>query len=200
MQNLWKISVFLPLALLGACGDSDRAETPPQEPNDAEFEALWAKEIQPTIDQEIAKVEARSAIRYPCTLFSKEMASELLMSEVEAPSYAFENRTLNSDAWRAEACTWHRSAEGPILSIWISKPDHFDDGRVSCYGISDADVPETLLDGQALWTFRKRYGWAELLVCRDDALFHVEIQDGPADEAAAREIALTIAGQIAGAL
>lgn len=200
MQSLRMILILAPLTLIGACGDSEPVETPPQEPSNVEFEELWAKEIQPTIDQEIAKVEARSAIRYPCTLFSKEEASELLKSEVEAPSYAFENRSLNADSWQAEACTWHRSVEGPNLSIWVSKPDHFADGRVSCYGISEADVPETLLNGQALWTFRKRYGWAELLVCREDALFHVEIHDGPADESAAREIALTIAGQIASAL
>jgi len=79
--------------------------------------------------------------------------------------------------------------DGPNPGVWVSKPEHFVDGSVSCYGISDADKPEAQLDG-----------WAELLVCRDDGLFHVEIHNGPTGESDAREIAITVASQIARAL
>lgn len=199
MRSIWTLLVVIPLTVVSACGSSDRAEEPTREATQEELEAVL-QEVQPIIDKELAKVDARNAIRFPCTLFTKEAAGALLDSDVEAPSYQYENRTLNKDAWISEACLWRRSADGPNLSIWVSKSEHFVDGTVSCYGISDADKPEALLGGQAVWTFRKRYGWAELLVCRDDGLFHVEIYEGPTGESDAREIAIAVASEIAKAL
>lgn len=199
MRSIWTLLVVIPLTVVSACGSSDRAEEPTREATQEELEAVL-QEVQPIIEQELAKVDARNAIRFPCTLLTKEAAGALLNSDVEAPGYKYENRTLNKDAWISEACLWRRSADGPNLSVWVSKPEHFVDGSVSCYGISGADVPEALLNGRAVWTFRKRYGWAELLVCRDDALFYVEIQDGPTEESEARKIAIAVASEIAKAL
>jgi hypothetical protein len=199
MRGIWTLLVAILLTAIGACGRSDRGEEPTRKATQEELAAVF-QEVQPIIDKELAKVDARNAIRFPCTVFTKEAAGAILKSDVEAPGYAYENRTLNDDAWISEACLWRRSADGPNLDIWVSKPEHFADGSVSCYGIGDADKPEALLGGQAIWTFRKRYGWAELLVCRDDALFHVEINDGPTAESEAREIAIAVASEIAKAL
>lgn len=199
MRGTGTLLVAISLTAIGACGRSDRGEEPTGEAIQEDLAAVF-REVQPIIDKELAKVDARNAIRFPCTLFTKEAAGTLLDSDVEAPGYTYENRTLNQDAWISEACLWRSSVDGPNLSIWVSKPEHFVDGSVSCNGISDADKPEALLGGQAVWTFRKRYGWAELLVCRDDGLFHVEIYDGPTGESDSREIAIAVASEIAKAL
>jgi len=199
MRSIWTLLALFSLTVVGACGNSDDAEEPAREPAQAELEAVWG-EAQPIIDKEVAKEDARSAARFPCTLFDKESASSLLNAELEAPSFAYEHKNYDDSSWQAEACSWISWGDGPSLSVWVSKPEHFASGSVSCYGFRDEDVPETLLDGQAVWTFQKSFAWAKLLVCRDDALFHVEIHDGPAMESEAKEIALNIASQIAGAL
>ncbi len=200
-HSKWIQFAVIPLAALGACGDSDRADVPAREPTQKELEAVW-QEAQPIIEDELAKEDARSAVRFPCTIMDKEVASALLGSALEAPMYAHEYRndsnidTGESVSWQAEACSWNNWGDGASLNIWVSRPNHFVDGRVHCYGIDDADSMETLLGGKAKWEFLESFAWAKLLVCRDDSLFFVEIHDGPQNEAEAKAIAAEIANKM----
>lgn len=190
---------------LGACGGSQEETQSVRAPAQEELEAVW-QEAQPIIEDELAKEEARSAVRFPCTLFDKAAAADLLGAEVEAPAFAHEFKnssnidTGENNAWQAEACSWSNRGDGASLNIWVSRPEHFKDGHVSCYGIYDEDTTEGLLGGQAKWEFLESFGWAKLLVCRDDALVFVEINDGPVEETAAKSIAMEIASRVTATL
>lgn len=184
-----------------ACGGSDQDAQSAHQPTQAELEAVW-QETQPIIDEELAKEDARSAVRFPCTLYEQTVASDLLDGDVEPPMYAHEFKRSNdidtgeSISWQAEACTWSARDDGASLYVWVSMPEHFEDGRVSCNGINDDESTEALLGGKAQWEFLESFAWAKLLVCRDDSLFFLEIHDGPVEEASARDLALRIARQL----
>jgi hypothetical protein len=188
--------------VLGGCGDSNEATQTAHEPTLEELEAVW-QEAHPIIERELAKEDARSAARFPCTLFDKEAASALLNANLEAPTFAHEFKNLsnldtgNHFSWEAEACSWNNWGDGASMNVWVSKPEHFADGRVSCIGIDDDDITEALLGGKAEWEFLESFAWAKLLVCRDDGLFFVEVHDGPADEGEAKSISVEIASRIA---
>jgi hypothetical protein len=188
--------------VLGGCGDGNEVTQAAREPTQEELEAVW-QEAQPIIENELAKEDARSAARYPCTLFDKEAASALLNADLEAPAFAHEFMNSSnmdtgvSHSWEADACSWNNWGDGASLSLWVSRPEHFADGRVSCIGIDDDDITEDLLGGKAEWEFLESFAWAKLLVCRDDGLFFVEVHDGPADEGAAKSITVEIASRIA---
>ena len=196
---------LLMLIGLSACGVNDDDTELTRQPTQEELEAVW-EEAQPIIEDELAKEDARSAIRFPCTLYDKKAASALLSAELEAPAFAHEIRSSNnidtgtSYSWQSEACSWSNWGDGASLYIWVSRPDDFEDGRVLCHGIYDEDTTEALFGGDSKWVFLKSFAWAKLLVCRDDGLFFVEIHDGPADEAAAKGIAMEIADRVAAAL
>lgn len=198
------IPLFL-LPALGACGQGDEMTEAVREPTQEELEAAW-HEAQPIIEKELAKEDARSAVRFPCTLFDQVSASELLGTVVEAPGFAHEFKSSNnidtgvSLSWEADACSWNNWGDGANLYIWVSKPEHFADGRVSCNGIDEDDVTEALLGGKAEWTFLESFAWAQLLVCKEDGLFFVEVHDGPADEAKAKNLAIEVATRVAAAL
>lgn len=199
------VLVVVVLAGLGGCGDSGDATQTAREPTQAELEAVW-QEAQPIIEDELEKEDARSAVRFPCTLFDKEEAGALLSADVEAPAFTSEFKNVqNIDtgdqySWQAEACSWNNWGDGASLHIWVSRPGDFEDGRVQCHGIYDEDTTEALFGGDSKWEFLESFAWAKLLVCRDDGLFFVEISDGPADEAAAKGIAIEIADRVAAAL
>lgn len=198
------LAVFM-LTGLTACGGGEEEVQSAQEPTQEELEAVW-DEAQAVIEEELVKEDARNAARFPCTLFDKTTASNLLGAEVEAPVFAHEFKnssnidTGDNYSWQAEACTWSNWGDGASLNIWVSRPEHFEDGRVSCYGIYDEDTTEAWLDGKSKWEFLESFAWAKLLVCRDDGLFFVEIHDGPTDEAAAKGIAMEISNRVVSAL
>jgi len=166
---------------------------------------VW-QEAEPIIDEELAKEAARSAVRYPCTLFDKEAAAALLGATVEAPEYAHEFKNVQnadtgeSSSWQAEACSWNNWGDGGSMNVWVSRRDQFPGGTVQCHGIYEEEVTEALFGGTAKWEFLESFGWAKLLVCRDDALFFVEVQGGPTDEATAKRIAAQVADRISATL
>jgi hypothetical protein len=199
------VAVVFAFAGLGACGSSADEPQPAREPTQQELEAVW-KETQPIIKEELAKEEARNAVRFPCTLFDRQAAGELLGTDVVAPEYAHEfKNTSDADtgeafSWEADACTWSNAGDGASLNLWVSKRQHFKDGRVSCHGIYEEDVTEPFLGGNAKWEFLESFAWAKLLVCRDDGLFFIELHHGPSDETEARGVVNEVAARIAGAL
>jgi len=206
-SSILKAVALAALIVVGptACGSPDEEVQTARQPTQEELEAVW-QEAQPIIEDELAKEDARSAVRFPCTLFDKAAASELLGTNVEAPAFTHEFMNLSnidtgvSHSWQADACSWNNWGDGASLNLWVSKPEHFPDGRVSCVGIDDDDITEDLLGGKAEWEFLESFAWAKLLVCRDDGLFFVEIHDGPTDEADAKSISVAVATHVAAAL
>lgn len=194
---LQKFSCTLLLVTMSACNSDNAA--PASAVSEEQLEEIM-REAQPIIEEELAKEDARSAVRFPCTLLDREAASALLGAELEAPAFAFEHKAENDMSWQAEACSWNSLNEGPDLSIWVSQARHFADGHVQCIGIRDEDVPEPLAGGQGVWDFQASFAWSRLLVCREDALFFIEIHDGPEEEAAARRLTLDIAEKVTTAL
>lgn len=204
-KNATFLAASIATVLVGCSDGDDATQRVEREPTQEELEAAW-QEAQPIIEKELAKEDARSAARYPCTLFDKESASALLNASLEAPTFAHEFKNSGnldtgvSHSWEADACSWNNWGDGASLNVWVSKPEHFADGKVSCIGIDDDDITEALLGGKAEWEFLQSFAWAKLLVCRDDGLFFIEIHDGPTDEAAAKGISIEIASRIAEAL
>ncbi|HNP65238.1 MAG TPA: hypothetical protein PKH39_14980 [Woeseiaceae bacterium] len=198
------ITVLMVLAA-NACSGDDETLSSAREPTQEELEAVW-QEAQPIIADELAKEDAKSAVRFPCTVFDRQSAGELLGNELDAPMYAHEfKNTSNLDtgeqfSWEADACTWSNTGDGANLTIWVSRPQDFKDGRVRCHGFYDEDITEPFLGGNAKWEFLESFAWAKLLVCRDDGLFFIEIHDGPSDETDARRITNDAAARIVGAL
>lgn len=177
--------------VLGACGDPGNAPVTDRQPSREELEAVWA-EAQPIIDAEVSKEEGRSALQFPCGLYDKEAASALLSAEIGSPGFAREYKTRDRDSWQADACSWSSLNGGPSLGVWVSRPRHFAMGGVQCFGM-EGEQTESSYGGQILWVFQGSFAWSKLLVCRDDALFEIEIHRGPGDEVAARELTDRIA-------
>jgi hypothetical protein len=196
---------ILSLAGLRAYSEADGAPQEAPEPSQTELEAVW-QEAEPIIEDELAKEATRSAVRYPCALFDKEAAGALLSAKVDAPEFAHEFKTVTnadtgeSSTWEAEACSWNNWGDGASMNIWVSRRDQFPDGKVLCHGIYDEDKTESLFGGTAKWEFLESFGWAKLLVCRDDTLFFAEIHDGPMVEAEARRVAAQVAMRIVNSL
>ncbi len=187
MRFLTNLIIAVVMTQLFGCGQSDDIPASDYEPSRAELEAVW-DEAQIIVEDELAKVEARSAVRFPCTLFDQAAASELLASELEAPGFASEHKTHNDESWQADACSWISWGSGPSMSVWVSRPAHFADGRVRCFGMNDDDETGTSHGGRSSWFYRDSFAWGRLLVCRDDVLFEIEVHGGPAEEVAVREL------------
>ena len=185
-------------ALLLACGDSRDAPILDREPAREELEAVW-REAEPIIDDELAKEEARSAVQFPCTLYDKEAVNALLHAELEAPQFAHVYQSLNEDGWQSNACSWNHWDSGPSLNVWVSRPNQFGDRGVQCFGMEDVQI-EQAHGGRALWMFVEGFAWARLLVCREDALFEVEVHRGPKDEPEARALTDRVARDVIAAL
>ncbi len=188
--------------LLAACGgphdsnavgdaDSDTVRAV----SEAELEAIW-KATEPIVEAELAKDDAQSAARFPCTLYSKESASELLGSNLESPVYASEYKNRDGLEFKADACSWSSWGTGPDLYVWASRPSQFPGGVVPCSTLSSDSPTETILDGIAEWNWQESFGWARLQVCRSDGLFFVEIHDVSVGEQAARDLAIGIVEQM----
>ena len=194
------------VVLLTACGEAPSPrEAPPPELAEPESPApevepqatgMDAAQIDALIDGAIAREEAKSAAQYPCSLYGTADVEALLGVAMRAGDYAFVHRTENDDNWRSEACDWSaREMGGPRLSLWVSKPTHFDGGGVACFGLASDDVAEPELGRLAKWTFQKSFGWGTLRVCSDAALTEVVVMRGPKDEAAAHAIARSVASK-----
>ena len=85
------------------------------------------------------------------------------------------------------------------MNVWVSRPNQFADGQVQCFGMYEEETAQAH-GGLSLWFFQGGFAWARLLVCRDDALFEIEIHNGPADEGEARDLTDRIARDVIGAL
>ncbi len=190
------------LVLLVACGEPTDSSAQNREPTREELEAVW-EEVQPIIDEELAKEDARSAIRFPCTLYGRDAASALLHAEPATPGYVpgyvHEYKSHNDSSWQADACSWNSWDSGPSMNVWVSRPNQFADGQVQCFGMYEEETAQAH-GGLSLWFFQGGFAWARLLVCRDDALFEIEIHNGPADEGEARDLTDRIARDVIGAL
>ncbi|MDH4071514.1 MAG: hypothetical protein OEV41_00250 [Gammaproteobacteria bacterium] len=195
MKFVKQAALSVALSSLAACGGSE-PEAPPAPEADV---AAILESVEPIVQQQLEREVARSAVQYPCTLYDATVASVMLGGEVNTPNYTYEHMSFNDDAWEAEACSWSDWSDGPTLSVWVSRPQHFADNAVHCFGAMPG-TPEEMLGGRAVWNFEGSFGWAQLHVCRDDGVFSVEIHGGPADEPAARELATRIAGDIAATL
>ncbi|MCU7811187.1 MAG: hypothetical protein KZQ77_08110 [Candidatus Thiodiazotropha sp. (ex Notomyrtea botanica)] len=191
MHNFSHFAVSGVMIFLAACGDVPQPTDMSEADRRAELEAVW-QEAQPIIEEELAREEARSAVRFPCTLYDKAAASALLNADLQAPNYTFEHRNEDANTWSSVACSWSSRDSGPDLNIWVSRPEHFEGGMVKCFGLESDDKDAPALSDRSSWWFQRTFGWARLRACYADSLFEVEIMDGPTDEAAARDLAVQV--------
>jgi hypothetical protein len=191
MRRLYGFVVSAAVTALVACGDS----SPPADVSDpvkrAEREAVW-EAAEPIIEQELSKEESRSAVRFPCTLYDQAAASALMNAALDAPNFSLEHRNEDADSWSSVACSWNSLNSGPDLSVWVSRPDHFDGGAVRCFGLEPEDNAEPELGARSSWWFQEAFGWSRLRGCGEGYLFQVEIMNGPTDDAAARGLSTQV--------
>ncbi|HKY61636.1 MAG TPA: hypothetical protein VJP59_11560 [Gemmatimonadota bacterium] len=181
---------LLAFVLVSACGGGEEPE-----PAGGGMEAIDAQieEAEAIIDRELARVEREEASTFPCSAFTQAEMEALAGDSLAAPMYAFLHKTENESAWRAESCDWLEAKEGGTsVSLWVSRPEHFDSGQVECYWLGGELRTEGLesLPGvrEARWDF-PGFGRGTLRVCADRALVEVLVDRGDEDEGAAFETA-----------
>jgi hypothetical protein len=151
------------------------------------------------IESRLAAEKARSAARYPCSLFSAEDIEELLGAPVEDGDYTTVNRHENIGDWQSDDCLWSSTIDrGPELDLWVSRAGQFPSGKIECYGLEPGDRAFPDLADRSSWKYQKSWGWGTLRACTDSALLEVELMYG-ADEDSVLRMTRAVAARVFGA-
>ena len=189
--------LFFAFFLASCGGPREEEETTTVPPSSEELSEQMAEADQ-IIQRELDRQKTESAASFPCSLFEQRELETLLGNPVDSGDHTFEHRSENDRSWRSEACSWSSTEEGGAeMSLWVSRPEHFDSGRVECYSPLDRAAGELSgMGDSAWWTFDKYWGIGTLRACSEKALVEVKITRRGGDEESLESIARTIAERL----
>lgn len=181
-----KLALFAVMTVSACGGGEESAES-----GAAALEAIDAQmqEAEAIIDRELTRVEREESATFPCSAFTLAEMQALAGDSLQAPAYAFVHKTEDESEWRAESCDWLEANEGGTsVSVWVSRPEHFDSGSVECHWLGGEPRTEGLdsVPGlrEARWDF-PGFGRGTLRLCTDRGLLEVLVDRGDEDEGAA---------------
>jgi hypothetical protein len=188
------------LSWVVGCGGGRPEEAEPEAQLPArEVEQLW-EQAGEIIDEELGKVAAKEAARFPCSLFEQQEVEALIGNALEPASYTFENISENGHDYQGESCEWFTFADDANeIGLRVSQAKHFQSGSVECKAPSNADsgphAPRSTpgIGESAWWEYDKSWGMGTLLVCSTAARIRVEVDLATDDETAALAAARTLA-------